>query len=161
MCDFFTLHETGLKYTTLTKKAMRVCYQAHSGQCDASGIPYVFHPFHLAEQMDSETEICVALLHDVLEDTDWTIEDLEREGFPEEVLEPVRLLTHDPEVPYMDYIAIVRKNPVAKKVKLADLKHNRNLDRLDFISDYDRSRYRKYCEAEKVLLEIEAPGDSR
>ena len=51
MCGFIALHETGLKYTTLTKKAMRVCYQAHSGQCDASGLPYVFHPFHLAEQM--------------------------------------------------------------------------------------------------------------
>ena len=80
------------RYTALTRKAMRICYAAHEGQMDKSGVPYVFHPIHLAEQMETEEEICTALLHDVVEDTKWTLKELEAEGFPTGVLEAVRLL---------------------------------------------------------------------
>lgn len=83
------------RYTVLTRKAMRICYAAHEGQMDKSGVPYVFHPIHLAEQMETEEEICTALLHDVVEDTKWTLKELEAEGFPTGVLEAVRLLTRD------------------------------------------------------------------
>ena len=69
------------RYTALTRKAMRICYAAHEGQMDKSGVPYVFHPIHLAEQMETEEEICTALLHDVVEDTKWTLKELEAEGF--------------------------------------------------------------------------------
>ena len=82
-------------YTALTNRAMRIAYEAHAGQVDKCGTPYVFHPYHLAEQMPDEVTTCVALLHDVAEDTAITLDELERE-FPPEVTEPLRLLTHDP-----------------------------------------------------------------
>lgn len=81
-------------YTTLTNKAMRLAYAAHQGQTDKSGQPYIFHPYHLAEQMTDEVSVCVALLHDVVEDTDLTLADLERE-FPKEDTDALRLLTHE------------------------------------------------------------------
>lgn len=110
-------------YTELTNRAMQIAYEAHAGQVDKCGTPYVFHPYHLAEQMDDEVTTCVALLHDVVEDTEVTVGDLSAE-FPPEVTEPLRLLTHDPAVPYLDYISKPAENPVALVVKLADLTHN-------------------------------------
>ena len=86
-------------------------------------VPYVFHPFHLAEQMTDETTTCAALLHDVVEDTDMTLDDLARD-FPPEVVEAVRLLTHTEDVDYFDYVRAIRGNPIATAVKLADLAHN-------------------------------------
>ena len=80
-------------YTPLTKKAMTLAYDAHLGQKDKGGIPYIFHPAHLAEQMDDEISCCAAWLHDVAEDTSYTLEELEEE-FPREVIEALRLLTH-------------------------------------------------------------------
>ena len=90
----------------LTKKAMKVAYEAHHGQTDRSGTPYIFHPFHVAEQMDDELSVCTALLHDVIEDTEITFEDLTGE-FPEEVVEALRCLTRDKNMNYFDYIKIV------------------------------------------------------
>ena len=87
-------------YTPLTKKALKLAYAAHAGQVDKAGMPYIFHPYEVALQVQTEEEVCVALLHDVVEDTDWTMEDLRAAGFPETVLEAVQLLTHDPAVPY-------------------------------------------------------------
>lgn len=110
-------------YTPLTNRAMRIAYDAHAGQVDKCGAPYVFHPYHLAEQMDDEATTCVALLHDVVEDTDVTLEDLARE-FPAEVIDALRLLKHKPDVPYLDYVRALASNPVARAVKLADLRHN-------------------------------------
>ena len=92
-------------YTELTKKAMKLAYRAHCGQADKSGVPYIYHPIHLAEQMTDEYSNVVALLHDVVEDTSVTFDDLEREGYPEEVLSALKLLTHDEAVPYLDYVA--------------------------------------------------------
>ena len=110
-------------YTELTNKAMKIAYAAHHGQEDYNGIPYIFHPLHLAEQMEDEISCCAALLHDVAEDTALTLEDLAKE-FPEEIMAVLRLLTHEEGVPYMEYVAAIKPNPVAKAVKLADLKHN-------------------------------------
>lgn len=73
-------------YTAQTKLAMDIAYRAHHGQRDQGGAPYVFHPWHLAEQMDTEVEVTAALLHDVLEDTAWTTEDLRQAGISEAVL---------------------------------------------------------------------------
>ena len=87
-------------YTALTVKAMNIAYQAHHGQTDKSGCPYVFH---LAEHMQDEFTTCVALLHDVVEDTDMTIEKL-AEDFPEPVIEAIRLLTHEDGVDYYEYV---------------------------------------------------------
>ena len=82
-------------YTALTKKALKLCFEAHKEQIDKTGLPYVFHPFHLAEQMDDEISTVCALLHDVIEDTDITVEMLDQMGFPQEVLTVLKLLTHD------------------------------------------------------------------
>ena len=138
-------------YTKMTKMALRLCFEAHKDQDDKSGMPYVFHPFHLAEQMKDEDTTIVALLHDVVEDTDTTFEDLAQMGFGEPVLEALRLLTHDPEVPYMDYVAEIKQNPIAKAVKLADLKHNSDMTRLDTVTDWDKKRAQKYKAAIKLL----------
>ncbi len=138
-------------YTELTKRALRLCYVAHRDQTDKSGLPYVFHPFHLAEQMTDETTTVVALLHDVVEDTDYTLEDLAEMGYPAPVLEALALLTHDPSVPYLDYVARIQPNPVARAVKLADLRHNSDLTRLDNVGVRELQRIQKYQAAIRLL----------
>ena len=104
-------------YTTLTKKAMKICFEAHKNQLDKNGVPYVFHPIHLAEQMTDEKTICVALLHDVVEDTDYTFEELESAGFSKEIIDAVKLMTHDGTVPYMEYVSKIKSNSVNIKSK--------------------------------------------
>ena len=115
-------------YTPLTNAAMKLAYRAHQGQTDKSGIPYIFHPMHLAEQMDDEFSCCVALLHDVVEDTDVTMEEL-KAIFPPEVTDAVALMTHAYGVDYFDYVRAIKANPIARKVKLADLAHNSDQSR--------------------------------
>ena len=138
-------------YTKNTKKAMNIAYNAHSGQNDKSGVPYVFHPFHLAEQMETEEECIVALLHDVVEDTDVTIEYLTTK-FSKNIIQAIKLLTHDDSIPYMDYIKKLKSNPLAKKVKFADLEHNSDTTRLETLTDKDIKRWEKYREAKEFLL---------
>lgn len=140
-------------YTPLTKKAMKLCFTAHKDQLDKSGLPYVFHPFHLAEQMTDEFTTVAALLHDVVEDTEYTFSDLADMGFPEEVLAALRLLTHDPAVPYMDYVAQAMSNPIARAVKIADLLHNSDPTRLDVLTPRDIERAEKYQKALRLLEE--------
>ena len=122
-------------YTALTKQALKLCFEAHRNQLDKSGMPYVFHPFHLAEQMDTEESTTVALLHDVVEDTDYTLEDLKAMGFPNNVIDALALMTHNPRVPYMEYVKAISANSLATKVKLADLRHNSDLSRLDSVDE--------------------------
>lgn len=138
-------------YTRLTKLALQICFTAHKEQTDKSQLPYVFHPFHLAEQMQTEETVMTALLHDVVEDSSYTLQDLKDYGFPETVLEAVALLTHDPAVPYPAYIAEIKSNPIARAVKLADLRHNSDLSRLDEIRPADLERRQKYLRAIAVL----------
>ncbi len=139
-------------YTELTKKALKLCFEAHKDQVDKTGLPYVFHPFHLAEQMNDEYTTICALLHDVVEDTDYTIDDLKNMGFPIEVLEALKLLTHDPSVPYMDYVVALSDNEIAKSVKMADLRHNSDLTRLDVVDEWAIKRNEKYKKALEYLL---------
>ena len=138
-------------YTPLTKRAMQLCYAAHAGQLDKSGIPYVFHPIHLAEQMQSEDATVVALLHDVVEDTHYTLEDLHQMGYPEQVIEAIRLMTHPEGVEYPEYVAAIKENPLAREVKLADLRHNSDLTRLDRIDTKALERAEKYKQAIALL----------
>lgn len=140
-------------YTAQTKKALKLCYEAHKGQLDKSGLPYVFHPFHLAEQMEDEDTTVVALLHDVVEDTAYTIEDLENMGFSAPVIQAIRLMTHGEDVPYMAYVAKLKENPIARKVKLADLRHNSDLTRLDVVDAMALARVEKYHSAIALLEE--------
>lgn len=143
--------EGNMIYTELTKKALTLCFAAHKEQVDKSGLPYVFHPFHLAEQMTDELTTVTALLHDVVEDSDCTLSDLRRMGFPEAVLEALALLTHDDGTPYQDYVAKIKPNPIARAVKLADLRHNSDLTRLDHVDRRALSRVEKYRKAMELL----------
>ena len=142
-------------YTPMTKKALKLCFEAHKNQLDKSGMPYVFHPFHLAEQMTDENTTAVALLHDVIEDTDYTLDDLRKLGFTEDVVFAVGLMTHAEGVPYMEYVAEIKKNPIAKAVKLADLRHNSDLSRFapGEIDEWALKRNEKYRQAIKFLTE--------
>ena len=140
-------------YTEMTVKAMQCAASAHSGQIDKGGAPYIFHPFYVAEQMHDELSTAVALLHDVVEDTPITIEYLSSLGFPLEVTDAVNVLTHPKGLPYKEYIERIKTNPIAVKVKMADLKHNMDLTRIigRELTDKDRARVKKYADALKYL----------
>ena len=142
-------------YTELTNKAMQIAYGAHHGQMDYNGIPYIFHPIHLAESMDDEISCCAALLHDVAEDTAVTMEELAGE-FPAEVIEVLKLLTHDDNVDYFDYVRAIKTNPIAVKVKLADLAHNSDQSRCvgsDLTPERLAHWKQKYQKAVAILME--------
>ena len=142
-------------YTEMTKKAMRIAFDAHKDQVDKTGLPYIFHPFHLAEQMKDEVSVCVALLHDVAEDTAITFQDMAAQGISGEVIDALRLLTHDASVPYMDYVRGIKEsgNAVAVAVKLADLQHNSDVSRLDKIDERMSALFQKYKKAMDLLRE--------
>ena len=139
-------------YTEQTKKAMIIAYNAHHGQVDKSGVPYIFHPIHVAEQMETEEECIVALLHDTVEDTNITFEVLEKE-FSATVIEALKLLTHDESIDYFDYVRKLKNNPIAKKVKLADLYHNSDITRMENPTEKDWKRKEKCHKAILILLE--------
>ena len=136
--------------TKLTRKAMVIAYNAHANQFDKAGVPYIFHPIHLAEQLDTEMECIIALLHDVVEDTKVTFEQLEKE-FSKEIIEILKLLTHDKETDYMEYVKIIKENPIAKKIKKADIIHNADETRLETITENDILRREKYQKALEIL----------
>ena len=136
--------------TKLTRKAMIIAYKAHQNQFDKANVPYIYHPIHIAEQMDTELECIVALLHDVVEDTDITLNDLEKE-FPQEVIDLLKILTHDKKIDYIEYIKKVKTNPIATKIKIADLKHNSDITRLENITTTDLKRIEKYKKALEKL----------
>ena len=138
-------------YTNMTKKALKLCFDVHKEQVDKSGLPYVFHPFHLAEQMETEDTTIVALLHDVVEDSELTLDDLRQMGFGDAVIAALALLTHDPAVEYMDYVRAIKDNPIARAVKLADLRHNSDLTRLDTVDEKALTRREKYIKAMALL----------
>jgi len=137
----------------MTKKAMKIAYNAHKEQVDKTGIPYIFHPIHLAEEMNDEISVCAALLHDVVEDTAMTFDDLSRFGISDEVIGVLKILTHDKSVQYYDYIQNIKdsKNLCAKLVKLADLRHNSDVTRLNEIDVKALSRIVKYKSAIEIL----------
>jgi (p)ppGpp synthase/HD superfamily hydrolase len=138
-------------YTQKTKLALKLCFEAHKEQTDKSGLPYVFHPFHLAEQMQTEETTIVALLHDVVEDTPYTLEDLAKLGFDRPIIDAIALMTHADDVDYMDYVRAIKENPIARAVKLADLRHNSDLSRMDTVDEKALARRKKYLEALALL----------
>ena len=138
-------------YTQKTKQAIKLCYQAHDGQLDKSGLPSVTHPLHVAEQISNEANTIVALLHDVMEDTAYTASDLREVGFDQEIIDALLLLTHDLPISYMDYIRKLSTNPLARKVKIADLKHNSDLTRLNSVTTEDLKRLEKYKKSLHIL----------
>jgi (p)ppGpp synthase/HD superfamily hydrolase len=133
------------------ERAIEIAVQAHRGQKQRNGQPYVLHPLTLMFGVETEIERMVAVLHDVVEDTTWTLEDLQREGFSAEVLAAVDLLTHRKEVPYDDYIERIAGSSLAKTVKLADLKHNMDMTRVKAFGPDDAARLEKYHRAWRRL----------
>lgn len=136
-------------YTDLVKKAALISFDAHKEDKDKGGYPYFMHPLHLAEQFNDEICVCVALLHDVVEDhgDKYPMEYLEKE-FPEEMMDALKLLTHKNGENYIEYVKRIKDNPIARKVKLADLKHNSSLERNNGVKP---RKYRLYQMAIEVL----------
>jgi (p)ppGpp synthase/HD superfamily hydrolase len=144
-------------YTALTKKAMNLMYEVHQKQRDKGNVPYVFHPWHVAEQMQDEISAAAALLHDVCEDGDVRLSDLREMGFPDAVVKAVDLLTRRPGQTYSAYIEKLAGNPVARVVKIADLIHNQDLSRLpDSDSEKTQKRQQKYAKALAYLKQCES-----
>lgn len=127
--------------------ALSIATKAHRGQFDKVGIDYIEHPIFVASQVDSEEEKAVALLHDVIEDSSVTAEELLNAGLPETVVTAVQILSKKKGQDYQTYLKTVKSNPLARAVKLADLKHNSDLLRLETITDKDLERLEKYKKA--------------
>ena len=127
--------------------ALSIARKAHEGQLDKAGVDYIEHPIYVASQVDTEEEKAVALLHDVIEDSPVSAEELLQAGLPETVVTAVQVLTKKKEQDYQTYLETVKKNPLARVVKLADLKHNSDLSRLSSITEKDKERLKKYKKA--------------
>lgn len=133
------------------EEAIKLASIKHYGQRDKANKPYIFHLLHVMNNLDDLNAKIVGVLHDILEDTDITRNDLFNYGFSEEIVIAVEILTKPKNQKYMDYIENIKSNNIAKKVKLIDLKHNMDLTRLFEISDKDLKRTIKYFEAYKRL----------
>lgn len=132
--------------------AIKLCYEAHKNQVDKGGSPYYLHPIYVALNMESEEQKIVALLHDVIEDTEITIDDLRKKGFSEKIIEAVDAITKKGES-YEEYLKKVKDNELAKAVKIEDIKNNMDVSRLKEITEKDISRIEKYKKALAYLLE--------
>ena len=128
-------------------KAIAIAAQAHQDQYDKAGAPYILHPLRMMLHMSSETEMMAAILHDVVEDTDWTLDKLRQAGFAEEVVQAVECLTHRDYETYDEFITRVRTNAIASTVKLADLEDNMDMRRLRTLTEKDAERLHKYHQA--------------
>ena len=141
-------------YTELTKKAIILAFEAHINQKDKSGLPYIFHPWEVANQLNDEICVCVALLHDIIEDTNITYEDLRKEGFCEDVIEGIKGVTKRENEDYFDFVKRAKENKVSRLVKIADLRHNMDISRIKNPTDKDCERIEnKYKPAYKFLTE--------
>ena len=140
-------------YTEMTKKAMKLAYAVHDGQFDKGGVPYIFHPIAVAEAMQTEDETVVALLHDTIEDCGITKEYLMAAGFSREVADAVYAMSKRDGETYDEYIARVKANPIAKKIKISDLNHNMDLSRLSTVTDQAKMRIEKYKKALEMMNE--------
>lgn len=133
------------------EKAVQIAVEAHAGQKDKSGKPYIFHPLRVMHTVETFEAKIIAVLHDVVEDTTVTFDDLLEKGIPKHLVITLRLITHDKKTSYEDYIAQLAENPLAARVKIADLKDNMNLSRLSELSDEDIERVKRYSIAFQYL----------
>lgn len=143
-------------YTPKVNLAIKLMYEKHKDQVDKQGIPYVFHPFIVANSMETEEETIVALLHDVIEDTDTSLEDLKKLGFNDKIIDAIDTLTHKENEDYETYIERIGKNKLATKVKIADLRHNMDITRFASITIPNSylKKYKIYNESLEYLENI-------
>ncbi|MDU5807415.1 MAG: GTP pyrophosphokinase [Peptoniphilus harei] len=132
-------------------RAFFIAARAHKGQRDKGGKPYIFHPLNVSLNVKGKDEKIVALLHDVIEDTAYNIDDLK--FLTKDQRDALLLLTHDKDISYMTYIEEIKKNKIARRVKLADLDQNMNLKRLKTVTEKDLERLEKYKRARDLLME--------
>lgn len=138
---------------TPLERAITIASKAHSNQKDKAGCEYILHPLRLMLQMKTQDEKIIAILHDVIEDSNYTIQDLRHEGFEEGILNPLKLLTRDnKKVTYEDYIKKIKTDPVATKIKIVDLEDNMNLTRIKNLKETDLLRFKKYNRAWHFLM---------
>lgn len=135
----------------ILEDAIAIAALAHKGQIDKADNPYILHPLRMMMRMKSENAMMAAVLHDVVEDTEWTLEQLREQGFSEEVLEAVDCLTHRTGETYEDFINRVQTNPIALQVKIADLEDNMNIQRISQITPRDLERMERYHKSWSVL----------
>lgn len=134
------------------ERAIGIARQAHAGQVDKGGADYIGHPLRVMERGENEEQKIVGVLHDVVEDSDWTFEMLEEEGFTPDIIEALKCLTKVSEDEnYDDFIARVMTNPLAVKIKLYDIEDNLDVSRLDSLTDADVARCKKYLHARDRL----------
>lgn len=133
--------------------AVILAYIAHEDQVDRGGNKYILHPLRVMQQMDTNEECIVAILHDVIEDTDIPLEYLREQGYSETVVEAIDCLTRREGESYMHFIKRAKQNPIARKVKIADIKDNMDLSRIPEPTEKDYSRMKRY---EKALKELES-----
>ena len=138
--------------TNYVEKALKLALEIHAGQVDKAGKPYILHPLRLMSKFSTDDEMITALMHDVVEDGDITLADLENLGFSKNVVSAIDCLTKRDNESYEAFISRINQNSLAKKIKIEDLKDNMDLTRLDSISDKDIARVKKYHKALSVLL---------
>lgn len=136
------------------EKAIALALEGHKDQKDKSGLPYILHPLRVMLKMDTEDEMVTAVLHDILEDTRIDERYLLSEGIPAESIEIIKLLTKNVSDDYLDYIQKIKANPVAAKIKKADITDNINILRLLHIEPTDINRLNNYLQAFKILTEV-------
>jgi len=138
------------------ERAIEIAVAAHKGAVDKGGQPYILHPLAVMMDLKTDQEKIVGVLHDVVEDTDWTFEALKEEGFSEEVIEALRSVTKsDSDSSYIDFIERAKANFIGRNVKIADLKHNMDLSRIHSISNLDLERFERYKKSLEILERTE------
>jgi (p)ppGpp synthase/HD superfamily hydrolase len=139
------------------EKAIAIAASAHSGQLDKTGAPYILHPLRMMMRLESTEARIVAVLHDVVEDTPWTLDSLAAEGFSESILQALDCVTKREQEDYQSFVLRSASHPLARQVKLMDLEDNMNLLRLAQVSEKDLERLRKYHQA-WITLRAAAAG---
>ena len=136
----------------MLERAIEIAVEAHKGQVDKGGSPYILHPLRVMMSVHGESEKIVGVLHDVVEDSDWTFEDLLADGFSAEVIEALKSVTKNSDnEDYDSFIQRAMQNPIGRKVKIADIRDNLDVTRISNITDKDVKRINKYKKALKIL----------
>ena len=151
--DIVSFAERGLllEIMHLIEKSLTIALQAHAGQTDKAGQPYILHPLRIMAKMDTDEEMAVALLHDTIEDSPLTPESLLDAGIPSKIVDAVQSLTKSYDEDYQQFIQRVLKNSLATKVKKADIEDNLDVLRMNTLINDDLERVKKYYEAYKIL----------
>ncbi|MBP0019585.1 MAG: GTP pyrophosphokinase [Cyanobacteria bacterium SBLK] len=147
---------------SLLEKAIALAKKAHAGQIDKAGKPYINHPLRVMTALEGLDEKIVGVLHDTIEDSDLTLADLDRFGFPDSIIQAIDSLSKRPQENYDDYLTRVMGNPLALKVKIADMTDNANLNRIANPTERDYQRQAKYIKTlPKLRARLEAIGDRK